>query len=280
MLSSQDMRGVTIQIICFGIAVSILYLLGYWSTFGINVFEYANFKDIIIVAGISMSSGLVFYIIGCILGVLISPDEEPEEYEGYAEEIEKIEQKLENYKIEGFESPEDKEQKLEEITRELREVEQKLKEREEQEERDETRRERFLYLIFGTKIGLFIYWIAVAIIGFVSFPYKTFIFALLFAQGSLFLVWDSEFLYEIKSTAIRRVLIMTLFFAIGSSYFFGKDQAKKVLDNGPKTFYEVGSRRKYLGHTNGYFFLLSPDNSEVTIIRSKFQKNLVLTRDK
>ena len=70
-----------------------------------------------------------------------------------------------------------------------------------------------------------------------------------------------------------------MFFAISTSYLFGKDRAKAILDGGPKTLYEVESERKYLGHTNGYFFFLSPDNSKITVIRAKSHGNLVLTRN-
>lgn len=253
------MRGVTLQILCFGVISGILYLHGYWSTFGITIFEYANFKDIIIASIIIVGLGLVFAFLGIILGILITP----------YQKIEETHQKIENYKESG--DHED----LEEAKQRLAEVKKTLL-------------VRFCTRIYETKLCKFllkrglliiIYLIGLVVIGVISFPSKTVIFGGLSGLGGIFIVSDSEFLSEIKHSAIRGILIYILFFAISTSYFFGKDRANAILDDGPKTLYEVESERKYLGHTNGYFFLLSPDNSKVTVIRAKSLGDLVLTRN-
>lgn len=107
---SQDMRGVTLQILCFGVVSGILHLHGYWSTFGITIFEYANFKDIIIASIILVGLGLVSAFLGTILGMLITP------YQKIAE----THQKFEDYKESG--DHED----LEEATQRLAEVKKTL----------------------------------------------------------------------------------------------------------------------------------------------------------
>lgn len=48
--------------------VGILYLWGYWSSFEINVFEYAGFSDLIKVAIIPVGSVFIFTLIGFLLG--------------------------------------------------------------------------------------------------------------------------------------------------------------------------------------------------------------------
>ncbi|MFC1562333.1 hypothetical protein ACFL4Q_04985 [candidate division KSB1 bacterium] len=50
------------------IAVGLLYLWAYWSSFGINILEYAALSDVVKVAIIPVGSAFFFILIGFILG--------------------------------------------------------------------------------------------------------------------------------------------------------------------------------------------------------------------
>lgn len=228
---SQNMRGVSIQILIVGAISSILYLWGYWYTFGIIIFEYANLKDIITATGIVifLSFG-VFYMIGVIMGSLPM----------FIPGMEK--------KLEPGAGRKTKEGQF-------------------------LWRWRFVFFAIYCVLLLYIWF-------YVPLPRKALIFPGLFALGFGTIAQHTEFLSDIKDFRIRNIFIYFSLFMIIASYLFGKLHAKTILDSGPKTFYEIESKRKYLGHTNGYFFLLSSDNSKVFIIRSKSLENLVLTRDK
>lgn len=220
----QNMREVLTQIVGVGVVAGIMYLWAYWSTFGIIIFEYANFKDIITATIILLGSALAFVFLGFVSGALLPPQLEPG---GGAQT-----------RIGQF----------------------------------FLRRKSVIKQVIAT-----FYWLGLIVLWFVSFPYKTLIFSSLFSLGFSILIQDSEFLSEIKHTRIRSVLISILLFAISFSYLFGKDRAEAILNGGPGILYEVGSGRKYLGHTSGYFFLLAPDNSKVIISRAKSRDELVLT---
>lgn len=228
---SQDIRGVAIPILIVGIISSILYLWGYWHTFGIVIFEYANIQDIVTTASIiTFLSFGIFATIGLLLGTLTSSiSEMDKEFAPGAGRNTKIGQFLWRYKA----------------------------------------------IIFVIYIGILAYaWV------YMPLPRKTIIFPWLFIFGFGPIFQHTKFLSDIKDYRIRNILIYLSLFMIPSSYLYGKLHAQEILDSKPATFYEAESKRKYLGHTNGYFFFLSPDNSKVFIIRSKSLKHLVLDRVK
>ena len=241
---------------------------------------------------ILMSSGLVTYVAGFVIGSLFHTKNRNNDNTMTKQEIE---QKLDEYdeidKYDALDPDDIAERKLtlKEMRRSLIRIEQ------DQNEREKTILERSILWFSKTRIGSFLrrrhsqialiftalYVISLAVIGlasFHSFQVKAIVVGNFCAMGGFWAVYESGFLSEIKHNRVRVILIYILFFAISSSYFFGKDRAQKILEGGPNTLCEAESGRKYLGHTNGYFFLLSPDNSKVSIIRAKSLNNLVLVR--
>ena len=138
--------------------------------------------------------------------------------------------------------------------------------------------------ITETKIGQFlwrlkpIYYFLLLVFWFssISTINKMFFFPLLLVLGFQAPIEKSGFLSDIENKNIRSVLICFFIFAIGFSYFFGKSRAEYILNDEPSTLYEVGSKRKYLGYTNGYFFFLSPDNSKIIMNRASSRDSLLL----
>ena len=140
--------------------------------------------------------------------------------------------------------------------------------------------------ITKTKIGQFLwrlgpivsllYFIFLAILWFSSFTNKIILFPPLLAIGVQNPIEKSGFLSDIENKGIRSILIYLFVCAISFSYLFGKSRAEAILNDGPATLYEIGSGRKYLGYTNGYFFFLSPDNSKVIMNRASARDSLVL----
>lgn len=49
------------------VSVGLLYLWGYWWSFGINVFEFASLSDIVMVAIIPVGSAFVFFLMGSLI---------------------------------------------------------------------------------------------------------------------------------------------------------------------------------------------------------------------
>lgn len=60
------------------ISVGVLYLWGYWSNFGINIFEYAALSDIVKVSIIPVGSVFIFILIGFFIGEATVADILPE----------------------------------------------------------------------------------------------------------------------------------------------------------------------------------------------------------
>ena len=52
--------------------IGILYLWGYWSTFEVNVLEYINLTDVLKLTAYPIASAFVFFVVGAVLGELIS----------------------------------------------------------------------------------------------------------------------------------------------------------------------------------------------------------------
>jgi hypothetical protein len=53
------------------VAVSVLYLWGYWSTFKINILEYISLPDIVKISAYPITSSMIFFAIGAVVGELI-----------------------------------------------------------------------------------------------------------------------------------------------------------------------------------------------------------------
>jgi hypothetical protein len=61
----------------YAIAVSTLYLWGYWGSFQINVLEYISISDIVKGTIYPLGSAFAFLALGVILGEVLSPDIQP-----------------------------------------------------------------------------------------------------------------------------------------------------------------------------------------------------------
>ena len=61
----------------YAIAVSTLYLLGYWGSFQINVLEYISISDMVKATIYPLGSAFAFLALGVILGEVLSPNIEP-----------------------------------------------------------------------------------------------------------------------------------------------------------------------------------------------------------
>ena len=59
------------------LAVGVLYLWGYWPSFGVNVLEYAGLTDIIKTAAYPVASLFVFFAVGAVFGELLASDALP-----------------------------------------------------------------------------------------------------------------------------------------------------------------------------------------------------------
>ena len=138
----------------------------------------------------------------------------------------------------------------------------------------ETKIGQFLWRI-GPIISL-LYFVFLAILWFSSFTNKKLIFPPLLAIYVQTPIEKSGFLSDIEDKGIRSILIYLFVCAISFSYLSGKSRAEAILNDGSETLYEVKSGRKYLGHTNGYFFFLSPDNSKVIMNKASSRDSLVL----
>ena len=67
---------------------------------------------------------------------------------------------------------------------------------------------------------------------------------------------------------------------LGSSFSLGEFHAEKILNNDPDILYDVKTGHKYLGHVNGYFFFITPDNSKIVIAKTTTYGELMLTTSK
>ncbi len=57
------------------IAVGVLYLWGYWPTFGVNILEYAGLTDIIKTAAYPIASLFAFFALGAVLGEFLAHED-------------------------------------------------------------------------------------------------------------------------------------------------------------------------------------------------------------
>lgn len=55
------------------VAVGLLYLWGYWPTFGINILQYLNLTDILKLAAYPLVSSFIFVAVGAVFGELTGP---------------------------------------------------------------------------------------------------------------------------------------------------------------------------------------------------------------
>lgn len=55
------------------VSVGVLYLWGYWSTFGINILQYMSFGDAVKIAAYPITSVFVTLAVGAVIGEVISP---------------------------------------------------------------------------------------------------------------------------------------------------------------------------------------------------------------
>jgi len=73
-MNSSNYQKYLLLIAPYGITVSSLYLFGYWSIFGINIFEYISLTDVIKVAIHQLAYYSAFIVLGIIIAELfISP---------------------------------------------------------------------------------------------------------------------------------------------------------------------------------------------------------------
>ena len=224
MILSQDIGKITIQILILGGAASILYLWGYWHTFGIIIFEYANFKDIITATGILLGLTLFPGFVGAFISTFI----------------------LWPLKLEPGAGAKSREGQV-------------------------LLRWKYIILVIYLLILLATWF-------YMPFPQKLYFFPGWFSIGFSIIAQNFGFLSEVEDYRIQGLLTFIVLYVASAAYPAGEYRAKTILDDHPKTFYEIGSKRKYLGYANGYFFLLSPDNSKVTINRAKSIDSFVLTR--
>jgi hypothetical protein len=75
--TSSTLLSVKVWLAPYALAVSTLYLWGYWGTFGINVLDYIGVSDIIKAAVYPVMTGLMALAVGALLGELMSPRLEP-----------------------------------------------------------------------------------------------------------------------------------------------------------------------------------------------------------
>lgn len=75
--TSSTLLSVKVWLAPYALAVSTLYLWGYWGTFGINVLDYIGISDIIKAAVYPVMTGLMALAVGALLGELMSPRLEP-----------------------------------------------------------------------------------------------------------------------------------------------------------------------------------------------------------
>ena len=92
--------------------------------------------------------------------------------------------------------------------------------------------------------------------------------------------FNTKFLYEIKDYRARHLIMYILLSMLGSSFSLGEFHAEKILNNDPDILYDVKTGHKYLGHVNGYFFFITPDNSKIVIAKTTTYGELVLTTSK
>ena len=140
----------------------------------------------------------------------------------------------------------------------------------------ETKTGQFLWQLMPIISLLYFLFLLMFFFSSISITSKKILFPPLLAIGVQTPIEKSGFLSDIENKGIRSVLIYFFIFAISFSYFSGKTRAEAILNDEPSTLYEVGSGRKYLGHTNGYFFFLSSDNSKVIMNRASSRDSLVL----
>jgi hypothetical protein len=57
----------------YAIFVAILYLWGYWGTFNVNVLEHINISEVVKIAVYPLVSAFLFFVIGVVIGEVISP---------------------------------------------------------------------------------------------------------------------------------------------------------------------------------------------------------------
>src|SRR5207253_7010755 len=58
----------------YAIVVSLLYLFGYWSSFGINILEYVSFPDVLKLAIYPVFLGAVLSTLGIITQIMVKLD--------------------------------------------------------------------------------------------------------------------------------------------------------------------------------------------------------------
>lgn len=141
----------------------------------------------------------------------------------------------------------------------------------------ETKIGQFLWRFIPIISPLYFFLLLMLLLSSISVTSKMILFPPLLAIGIQAPIEKSGFLSDVENKGIRSVLIYFFVLAISFSYFLGKSRAEAILNDGSATFYEIGSGRKYLGYTNGYFFFLSPDNSKVIMNRASSRDSLVLT---
>ena len=228
----KDITEISIPLSIIGMISAVLYLYGYWDTFGIDILQYAKFEDIIIATGSLIAyEKLIPISLGIFYGVLQTKVLFPKLEPGGGNNI-----KIAQFFLQNTQA-------------------------------------KCLGLLIIFVIGLLI-WL------FVPTSVKMHLFPVVFAIPlSTIICNNTNFLSVIKDYTIRSTIVVVLLYTLSGAYLFGKNKAESILNDSPNTLYETKSKRKYLGYVNGYFFLLSPDNSETTILRAKSLDSLVLSHD-
>ena len=244
MLSIKDTTSRTItEITIVVILSSVLYLHIYWSEFNIRVFEYANFYDVVVATGVLLVSSIMYGILGVMTSFLYTFHLNLEPGRGA------------NTKIGQFSVPL--------LVTKKHDIRLHIK-----------------YVIIG------IFFLLLLLIWYKApQPNKRFFFPGFFALsfGTLIITieyFNTKFLYEIKDYRARHLIMYILLSMLGSSFSLGEFHAEKILNNDPDILYDVKTGHKYLGHVNGYFFFITPDNSKIVIAKTTTYGELMLTTSK